>query len=81
MAQGHERSEWNRASGLMALVANMGRDPKRRSRPFSPDEFNPLAAPRRADAPRAGVGDGARRVTPADIAKLKGPKGGARGSR
>jgi hypothetical protein len=42
MADGRGRAEWGRMSSLMALVANINRDPKR-TRAFRPDDFNPYA--------------------------------------
>jgi len=44
-AAGHDR--WARVSSLMALIANVNRDPKR-TRPFSPDDFSPFAVRRTA---------------------------------
>ena len=49
MAEGRERSEWARASALLALIANAHRDP-RKSRPFKPGDFDPFARPRTAAA-------------------------------
>ena len=40
MAEARGRDAWGRMSSLMALVANVNRDP-RRSRPFRPRDFNP----------------------------------------
>jgi len=42
MTESHERSEWARLASLMALVANMNRNPRRRGT-FKPAEFNPYA--------------------------------------
>lgn len=47
MAEGRSHAEWGRTSSLMALVANVNRDPKKRRRPFTPSEFNPHIAGRR----------------------------------
>jgi len=43
MAEARQRDEWNRTSALMALVANINRDPKK-TRTFQPADFHPLAA-------------------------------------
>lgn len=43
MAGACRRDAWERTSWLLALIANCNRDPKKRNRPFTPDEFNPLA--------------------------------------
>jgi hypothetical protein len=40
MAEGRGRDEWGRMSSLLALVANVNRDP-RRTRAFKPADFNP----------------------------------------
>jgi len=37
-----------RMAQLMALIANVNRDPKRRKVPFTPDDFMPQRGPRRA---------------------------------
>ena len=46
MAEAKARERWSHTSSLMALIANCNRDPKRRARPFRPDEFNPLVGRR-----------------------------------
>jgi len=43
MAEGRGRDEWGRMSSLLALVANVNRDP-RRTRAFKPADFNPYEA-------------------------------------
>ena len=40
MAEARGRAEWSRMSSLMALVANVNRDP-RRTRAFRPRDFSP----------------------------------------
>jgi len=40
MAEGRSRDEWNRVASLMALLANLHRDPKKRG-PFKPGDFLP----------------------------------------
>lgn len=42
MMDARERSEWTRASALMALIANAHRDP-RKGRAFKPSDFDPFA--------------------------------------
>ena len=46
MAGGRRQHDWGVASSLMALLAEIHRDRKRRGRPFKPAEFNPLVAAR-----------------------------------
>jgi len=41
MAEARTRQEWSRTSSLLALIANVNRDPKK-TRPFKPGDFNPL---------------------------------------
>ena len=43
MAEAKARDEWNRTAALMALTANINRDPKK-TRPFKPSDFNPYEA-------------------------------------
>ena len=50
MAEGRGRDEWGRTSSLLALIANVNRDP-RRTRAFRPNDFNPYEARR----PRGGI--------------------------
>ena len=41
MAEARQQAEWQRVSALMALLANVNRDPKHA--PFKPADFNPYA--------------------------------------
>lgn len=43
MAEGRGKAEWGRMSVLLALLANINRDPKR-SRTLTPKDFNPYYA-------------------------------------
>ena len=47
MYEGRERSEWVRLSQLLALLATVHRDPKKRKQPYSPADFNPYAEQRK----------------------------------
>jgi hypothetical protein len=60
MADGRGRAEWGRMSSLMALVANVNRDPRRR-RVFRPADFSPY---------ERGPGEGIP-ITAANIDLLK----------
>jgi len=42
MAEGLGRERWDHTSALMALVANVNRDPKK-GRAFRPSDFDPYA--------------------------------------
>jgi len=46
MAEAKRQHDWNVASTIMALMAEMNRDRKRRRKPFKPDDFNPYAQQR-----------------------------------
>lgn len=43
MAEGRSKVAWSHTSAVLALIANVNRDPKR-STPFKPDDFNPHAS-------------------------------------
>ena len=43
MAEARQRHDWSMASGIMCLIAEIHRDPRRRSRPFAPADFDPFA--------------------------------------
>lgn len=53
MAEGRSKADWATASSLMAMTANVNRDPKRRAQPFGPEDFNPWTETRQAK--RSGV--------------------------
>ena len=42
MAEARCEHDWGMASSVMAMLAEIHRDRRRRRRPFSPTEFNPL---------------------------------------
>ena len=50
MAEARGRDEWGRMSSLLALIANVNRDP-RRTRAFKPADFNPYEARRPGGIP------------------------------
>jgi hypothetical protein len=49
MADGRMREAWNRTSTVLALIANVNRDPKK-SKAFGPKDFHPYEA-RKAKPP------------------------------
>jgi hypothetical protein len=51
MAQAASRQRWAHTSAVLALLANVNRDPKK-ARPFKPADFDPYAAPQ---APAQGI--------------------------
>ena len=42
MAQGNSEALWSHTSTVLAMIANVNRDPKK-TRAFKPDDFNPHA--------------------------------------
>ena len=46
MAEAKAKHDWNVTSSVMALLAEINRDRKRRRKPFKPDDFNPYVANR-----------------------------------
>ena len=82
MAEARARAAWARTSAVLALIANVNRDPKKR-RPFTPADFDPYATQDRRkqatpldmnDLRRALGANGARppRPAPAKSANKKG---------
>ena len=47
MAQARQEDHWNHTAALMALLANVNRDPKR-GRAFKPADFHPALSQRQA---------------------------------
>lgn len=41
MAQGRDKPEWGRAAAIMALLANINRDQKKKPRPYESSDFDP----------------------------------------
>ncbi len=60
MAEARGREAWNHTSAVMALLANIHRDPKKH-RAFRPSDFNPYEARRKTGVP----------ITAANIGVLK----------
>lgn len=48
MREARDKSEWNRTASLLALMANVNRDPKRHARPFAPADFHPYETAHRS---------------------------------
>jgi hypothetical protein len=42
MADARRRDAWQHTSALLAMLANVHRNPKKKPQPFTPAEFNPL---------------------------------------
>ena len=43
MAESRAEFEWTLLSHALAMTANSMRDPKKKPKPFKPDDFNPYA--------------------------------------
>ena len=56
MAEARAEHTWAAASSILAMIANAFRDPKK-SRPFTPNDFNPLnqRATAKEDRPIVGI--------------------------
>ena len=63
MAEGRDRARWRHTSALMALTANVNRDPKK-GRPFEPADFDPHS---NDENPREDVIE----VTPETVSEFK----------
>lgn len=55
MATARRRDAWDRTAAVMALIAEVNRDRKRRPRPYTPADFHPLPGPRPARRRRADL--------------------------
>ena len=55
MADGRVGESWDHTSVVLALTANVHRDPRRRSDPFMPAEFHPHGRPRAAEPLKADI--------------------------
>jgi len=55
MVDARRQDQWSHTAAVMALTANVHRNPKRRSQPFSPAEFHPLLDRKPAKLKKAGI--------------------------
>lgn len=53
MAEGRQTEQWNHTSAVLAMMANVHRDPKRR--PYQPRDFHPLAKRPKAEIVKADI--------------------------
>ncbi len=54
MAEARGRAEWAQTSSMLALIANVNRDPKKR-RAFKAEDFSPYRPEKGAKAPKADL--------------------------
>lgn len=47
MVDACRRDEWQHTSAVLAMLANVHRNPKKKPQPFTPAEFNPLVNERK----------------------------------
>ena len=45
MAEAHRKEAWQHTSTIIATLANIHRDPKKKPKPFSPSDFQPVPKP------------------------------------
>lgn len=55
MSEARRREAWSHTASLLALTANVHRNPQKRPRPFSPAEFHPLLVPDRRAVLKTGI--------------------------
>jgi len=55
MSDARRREVWSHTATLLAMTANVHRNPKKRPRPFTPAEFHPLLAPGPRAILKAGI--------------------------
>ncbi len=59
MADATARQRWSHTSAVMALLANVHRDPKKKPSPYKPADFHPLL-PRKSERVEVGKQEGFR---------------------
>ena len=55
MADARRKDQWSHTAAVMALTANVHRNPKKRSRPYSPVDFHPLIERKPVVAEKSGI--------------------------
>jgi hypothetical protein len=55
MADARRRDGWQHTSAVLAMLANVHRNPKKKPQPFTPSEFNPLVNERKKAKAKTGV--------------------------
>ena len=56
MAEARQRDGWNHTAAVLAMLANVNRDP-RKGRAFKPADFHPVATARRTESAPTLKGD------------------------
>lgn len=55
MAEGRDRQQWLHTASSLCLLANINRDPKLKSTPFTLDDFNPHVTAKPKKTPKHDV--------------------------
>ena len=55
MVGARRQDQWSHTAAVMALVANVHRNPKKRSKPYSPTEFHPLVERKPVTIAKTGI--------------------------
>lgn len=74
MAKGRRAAEWESTSSVLAMLANVNRDPKNRPQPYQPHEFDPTHESKPAEkkpAPSAPISALKIFLSPAEAAKCR----------
>lgn len=55
MSESKQRDKWNHTAQLLAMTANCNRDRKKKSSPFTSDDFNPYSDQNRKPEKKADI--------------------------
>ena len=55
MCDARRQDQWSHTAALMALIANVHRNPKKRSRPYLPADFHPLVERKPVSIEKVGI--------------------------
>ncbi len=55
MTDARRNDQWSHTAAVMALTANVHRNPKKRSQPYTPAEFHPLVEQKKTPTKKAGL--------------------------
>lgn len=55
MVGARRQDQWSHTAAVLALTANVHRNPKKRSKPYSPAEFHPLVERKPVTISKSGI--------------------------
>lgn len=55
MVGARRQDQWSHTAAMLALTANVHRNPKKRSKPYSPAEFHPLVERKPVTIAKTGI--------------------------